>query len=393
MRKVGYVLTAFPVLSETFVGTEIRAMEQLGHSVVPIAFEASSQPVQNKDLRFLDETQYVTDVTVADVLKTVPLRPGKLKEAYQFAACQTSVRMRSLMWQALKVATIAKKHGCQHLHAHFALNSAATAIVAARLLNISVSFVGHGFDIYVEPYDLALKLDSADFVIAVCDQMKQDFERLNPQSTVKLMHCGIDLMAFPFVEPLPFVNRLLFVGRLVEKKGISHLFQALSLMEPSSIPQIDLVGDGPLKTQLEHEIEVKGLAGHVRLLGVKDADWLKSNAHHYGGLVAPFCEASNGDKDTGPLVVKEAMALGLPVISTGFMGVKEIVDEHTGWKVAPSSALELAEAITEWQQMGANAREQMVIAARHRVETLFTAVETTKTLSNAINQVTYELSS
>lgn len=392
MKKVGYVLAAFPVLSETFVGTEIRAMEQLGHNIVPIAFERSSAPVQNKDQRFLNETHYVTDVGILDILANVPFRLGKLREAVSFAQSQTSVRFRSLMWQALKVAAIAKKQGCDHLHAHFALNSAATAIVAAKLLNISVSFVGHGFDVYVEPYDLALKLDYADFVIAVCDQMKQDFDRLSQPDKAKLMHCGIDLNGFPLTNRKKFTNRLLFVGRLVEKKGISYLLQALSQMERSTLPQVDLVGDGPLKAQIEQEIKLKGLDEYVHFLGLKDADWLKTNAQQYSGLIAPFCEASNGDKDTGPLVVKEAMALGLPVISTDFMGVKEIIDDHTGWKVEPSNASALAQAIEEWQALDAHARESMVLAARQRVETLFTSFQTTKILSTAINQVPYEFS-
>ena len=392
MKKVGYVLTAFPVLSETFVGTEIRAMEQLGHSIVPIAFEPSSESVQNKDLRFLDETYYVSDIGLIDVLANCPLKLGQLNDAIDFSKKQTSVRFRSLMWQALKVAAIAKKQGCQHLHAHFALSSATIAIVAAKLLNISVSFVGHGFDVYVEPYDLALKIESADFVIAVCNQMKQDFERFGDTNSVKLMHCGVDLNAFPLTDSQAFVNRLLFVGRLVEKKGIYYLLQALSLMDRTRLPQVDIVGDGPLRKQLEHEIERRGLNGFVHLLGSKDSDWLKSNADQYGGLVAPFCEASNGDKDTGPLVVKEAMALGLPVISTDFMGVKEIIDEHTGWKVEASNSIELAEAITQWQQLDTQARTTMIMAARQRVEQLFTSAETTKILSNAINQVSYELS-
>jgi glycosyltransferase involved in cell wall biosynthesis len=127
-------------------------------------------------------------------------------------------------------------------------------------------------------------------------------------------------------------------------------------------------------------------------LGSKDADWLKINAGQYGGLVAPFCEAANGDKDTGPLVIKEAMALGLPVISTDFMGVKEIIDEHTGWKVEASNSIELAEAMTQWQLLDTETRKSMIVAARQRVERLFTSAETTKILSNAINQVSYELS-
>lgn len=393
MKTVGYVLSTFPVLSETFIGTEIRAMEAHGHTIVPIAFERVTGAIQEKDQRFLTETHYLTHVKAQDALITLfssGLRSlhhedMKWREALQFTLKQTSLRPRSLLWQAAKVAYVAKQRGCQHLHAHFAVNTAATAIVAAKLLGITVSFVGHGFDVYAEPCDLALKIQSADFVVAVCQQMQRDFNQLVNQGTAILMPCGIDLEAFPLSVGSMFNRRLLFVGRLVEKKGLHYLICALTLLPKSQIPQVDIVGEGPLQNTLQASIDKYGLSSKVTFLGAKDSCWLAENAHRYGGLIAPFCEAANGDKDTGPLVVKEAMALGLPVISTDFMGVKETLDQKSGWKVMTGSSACLADGILQWMAMDESERRRKILFARSRVSRFFSVRKTTKTLSLAIN--------
>ncbi len=394
MKTVGYVLSKFPVLSETFVGTEIRAMEAHGHTIVPIAFEQATGAIQEKDQRFLTDTHYLENVAARHALMAL-LSSGlrswlegdvKWREALQFLMQQTALRPRSLLWQAAKVAYVAKQQGCQHLHAHFAVGSAATAIVAAKLLGITVSFVGHGFDVYAEPRDLALKIQSADFVVAVCQQMQRDFNQLSDRKTALLMPCGIDLEAFPLSVDATFNRRLLFVGRLVEKKGLHYLINALTLLPSSTpIPQVDIVGEGPLLKTLKLSVERHGLSSKVSFIGAKNSRWMAENAQNYGGLIAPFCEAVNGDKDTGPVVVKEAMALGLPVISTDFMGVKETLDQRSGWKVVTGNSACLADAIVQWMSMNEDERRHRILSARSRVARFFSARETTKTLSLAIN--------
>ena len=119
----------------------------------------------------------------------------------------------------MRIAAIARKAGCDHLHAHFSGGAAAHAIVAARWIGASVSFVCHGHDVYAEPEDLPLKLAAADAVVAVCNDMALDLRALAPEATIATIPCGTDPEAFrPTTRSAP-ERRLLFIGRLVETKA------------------------------------------------------------------------------------------------------------------------------------------------------------------------------
>jgi len=384
MKTVGYVLAEFPVLSETFVGNEMRAMQLLGHKIQPIALQKPSREAQPDDLPLAIQTRYLADCQAFALVRLCLRHPLGFWRTIRLARQQTGVRPRSAVLTAAKIALHAKASGCQHLHAHFALHSATGALLAARWLGITASFVGHGYDVYATPSDLPFKLQQADFTIAVCQQMQQDFMAMTAQAQVELMPCGIELDKFQFQPQLKPQQRLLFIGRLAEKKGLPYLLQALAALPQSQRPLLDIVGDGPLLADITQRIEILGLNNHVKLLGAKTADWIRQHGSQYLGLVAPFQIASNGDRDTGPLVLKEAMALGLPVISSALMGCKEIVGTDTGLLVGPQDAAALASAIRHLQQQTSTEREQMVLQARRKVEQHYNVLGLCRQLSNRV---------
>ena len=188
------------------------------------------------------------------------------------------------------------------------------------------------------------------------------FQQLAPNARVSLVYCGVDLHRF---NPAPAKanhsydkdnrRRLLFIGRLCQTKGLFTLMRALKLLPTNLRPDVDIVGDGYLKSDLKHYIGRHGLTENVHLLDARQSSWIVENAHKYAALVAPFELAPNGDRDTGPVVVKEAMALKLPVITTEFMGCKEMITEDCGIKVAPGDPAALAQAIKRFYQMSARA--------------------------------------
>ncbi|AZZ92826.1 glycosyltransferase [Hahella sp. KA22] len=385
LKSVGYVLPQFPVLTETFVGVEMRAMQRLGHQVTPISLSYPQQDGQPRDEALAAAALYVGDCSRRQGWLTWLKNLRGWGPSARFALGQDGIRARSLLLQAAQVAALAQHRGCRHLHAHFALHSAAVAIAAARLIGVSCSFVGHGFDIYVSPADLRLKLSCADFSVAVCGDMERLFRSLSGGGAEIInIPCGVELERLPYQHGLGVRGRLLFVGRLTEKKGLRHLLDALASMPSAERLSLDIVGEGLLSSALRAQVDSLGLQEQVSFLGGREAEWISAAMTRYHALAAPFCEAPNGDRDTGPLVLKEAMAVGLPVVTTQFMGAAEIVRPDCGFLAAPGDSQSLACAIQRLLDTSDQALQKMVLNARRRVVAEYSSVRQARLLSLAI---------
>ncbi|MCA0304790.1 MAG: glycosyltransferase family 4 protein [Proteobacteria bacterium] len=371
MKKIAYVLADFPALSETFIGNEIRAMRRQGHEIVPIAMHLLDGPAQPEDKVLAAETASPGSIPSLPVLATL-LRPSRRwREALAWTMKQRALSKRSLLWNALKIATIARRHGCTHVHAHFAGGATAHAIVAARWIGATVSFIGHGHDIYSEPEDLVAKLSAADFVVGTCDDMVDDFRSLVPTVQTARIACGTDLERFRPANGNEPADTFLAVGRLVGQKGYEVLLEALARCR--SHARIDVIGTGPLEAELKAMASSLGLGDRITWLGPRPNTWIAENGPRYLALLAPFRMDSKGERDTSPVVIKEAAAMGLPVIATRFMGAKEmVVDGVTGLWVEPSDVDGLANAIDAVANMEPARRRAMGLAGRQHIAEHFT---------------------
>lgn len=386
MKTIGYVLPDFPVLSQTFVGNEMRAMARLGHRIVPLAIRRADGPGQPEDAALAGETAWLAEVDRRAGAMSFLRSLRSLHRWLPFALRQRDQRPRSLVWAAARLAAVARARGCSHLHAHFAQGSTAIAIVAARMMGVPVSFVGHGYDVYAAPADLPLKLAAADFAVAVCADMAADFAQLAANANVATVHCGVDPARFSPCRDsqVDAELRLLCIGRLVDSKGIDDLLHAVALARREVPVQLTVVGHGPMRQKLESLMAELGLAAAVRFVGAVPSAWIAEQAARHDVLVAPFREGANGTRDTGPLVVKEALAMGLSVIASRFMGLKEIVAPDCGVLVPVGDRAALAEAIVRMARLEPEVRRAMGAAGRERVLQRFTLEGQAKALSALI---------
>lgn len=370
--SVLYVLNEFPVLSETFISNEIRAMRALGHRAIPLALVPHAGRQQPEDAGLRAEMLQLADEPAAAALRQAARRPWCLARGLHFIRRQQGLPARSLLLAGARVAAVARRLGCTHVHAHFAHSATATAIVGARLAGLTVSFTAHGFDVYGAPSDLREKLEAADLAVAVCNDMQDDFRRLAPAARVAMIPCGVDPGRFRPIGDGPRRHRLLAIGRLAPQKGYDVLLDALALTPAAFRPCIDIVGEGALRPALEARIAAASLGPWVRLLGARDSGWIAAEAPAYLGLVAPFVVTPDGDRDTGPVVIKEAMAMGLPIVASALMGIKDSVDAAHGWLVPPGDAEALAVAIRWLALIPEAQRRAMGLVGRARVEAGFT---------------------
>lgn len=384
MKTIGYILGQFPVLSQTFVGNELRAMQERGHKVVPIVLKRATGPAQPKDLLTAVNATFLENVSTKRALEEFKRPSIGAVRSMSYLLNQQTLSRYSLLGNALKIAAIAREQGCDHLHAHFAGGAASHAIVAARWMGATVSFTGHGTDVNRDREDLELKLQKADLSIGVCNDMVEDFAMTGPASQLAMVPCGTNIDQFRPAQTLKSNGKLLYIGRLSPSKGVDDLIEAAYRLG-DQCADIDIVGDGPLANALKKRAKDYGLFGKkINFLGAQFTDWISREGPFYQGVVLPFKKAADGQKDTGPVVVKEAMAMGLPVLSTRFMGIKDTISEDTGFLVEPGNIRQLSEAMKQLSVLNEVDRFELGKRARNRIQQQFTIESQARTLSGLI---------
>jgi glycosyltransferase involved in cell wall biosynthesis len=360
-----YVLGAFPKVSETFVLGEILEMIRQDEDVSVIALRhprvASDHP---GTAVVLARTTYLPRgpmgairivATAAARLVREPRRFGTVaKRAVAWAISARSWKELGRLFQACEVARLLPA-GTSHLHAHFANGPASVAATVSSLTGLPYSFTGHARDLFEHASTAVLrdKISSARFVVAISRDGKDrlDRSRPGPQSNVSVIRNGIDLAAFDrrstaaaAPTTLPIV---LAVSRLVPKKGLDVLIEAIAaLRRDGTAVACEIVGDGPLRRDLEDRARRSGAAPHVRFLGALGQAAV-ADAYARATLFALPCRVdTNGDRDGLPVSIVEALAAGLAVVTTPVGGIPElIVPNRTGMLVAPNDSEELAHAL------------------------------------------------
>jgi colanic acid/amylovoran biosynthesis glycosyltransferase len=349
--KIGYVLKVFPRLSQTFIVNEIRAHEQAGFEVVIFSLKRPRE----------------SDVNIVDP----PLRSPVVYLAGPEAS-----------WARQLTLEIARL-GIGHLHAHFGNVATTVAQAAAMASGIPYSFTAHAVDIFddrVNHKDLQSKLEGAASVVTVSDYNVRHLRKFHDRNARRIYN-GLPLDLFEHCAARRDVGSLLAVGRLIEKKGFSTLIDACLQLANWNIPfGCSIIGEGPLRPELERRILDHGLAGRVELLGARSPAEVRERLRRAAVLVAPCQVASSGDRDGLPTVLLEAMALGTPCVSTDVTGIPEIViDGRTGIAVPPCDPERLATACRAILADPAMAR-RMARTARRRIETHFDCRETSARL-------------
>jgi glycosyltransferase involved in cell wall biosynthesis len=293
-----------------------------------------------------------------------------------------------LLVHAAEMANRMTQWGASHVHAHFAWGAASYAIAAARLAGLPMSFTCHGSDVYARPVDLSVKCRSAQAVVAVAPMIARDVAKLSGRSKCQLIYCGVDERQWlPLADRTQAHGRWLFVGRLVDCKGVDDVIDAWSLLPEGSRPVLDIVGEGELQPVLMAQCAAANLQSSIRFLGAKPTSWLMQHAPAYRALIAPFKQGADGSRDTAPLVLKEAMAMGLPIVSTDFVDVAAVVGDRCALLCPVSLPEALATAVLRIEQAGDDVLCEMGKAGRVRVSEYFTLSQQAKQMSDLFERM------
>ncbi|MEM9816747.1 MAG: glycosyltransferase [Cyanobacteria bacterium P01_D01_bin.6] len=391
---IGYLLKTFPKLSETFILNEMLELERQGlnlhvfslrqpqdtyhHPAVsqlkaPVTYIPSLLPKWQCD----EETDLIQSQiawsrrdfeTVLELLEFYCDRPEERRFNEFLQGCYLAQEMEHL--------------GIDHLHVHFANVPVATAEIAQKLTGIPFSMTAHAKDIYLTD-DVALdrRIRSAEFVLTCTDYNRRYLEAVSTSSTpIYLSYHGIDLTRFrPRADEAETVTlaqpplNILSVGRFCEKKGFPYLLDACHRLKQAQVPfHCKIVGFGPLESRIQAQLATLGLDDDVTLVGKLTQDEVIEQYHQADVFVLPCLVTEDGDRDGIPNVLLEAMATGLPVISTAISGITELVQSGANGLLVPEKdAAAIAQALTLLSQTPA-LRQELGRAGSRTVHQNFT---------------------
>ena len=270
------------------------------------------------------------------------------------------------------------------IHAHWLIPQGFIAAVARIISRTEIPLVitCHGADLYTlekRPWSWLKRwaLKSCDGVTVVSSAMKDQVNNVYhmPDRLIKVLPMGVDLTQIFVPDTNKFQRRkgLLFVGRLVEKKGVQYLIEAVDrLIRRNVTAHLTIVGDGPARETLEAQARFLGVSAYISFVGAVEQSELPSFYQRHSAAVFPFVVAENGDQEGLGLVVIEAQGCGCPVIASDLPALHDsfLPELHT-WLVPPGNSDILADKIELLLSLDTLETQQLAIKARNHALSRF----------------------
>ena len=382
-RHLGYVLKRFPRVSETFVANEILELERQGERVTVFAISRPDEAVTHGFLRDISAPV----IYLPHRVWREPVRVGRgLARAWRRDRRGWLWAARYSLWpprgkglrrllQAGVLCDELERAGITHVHAHFATAAARLANLAWRMGGPTYSVTAHAKDIWHEEVrddHLRDKLALATFVATVTEANAAQLRGVLGAAAgrVEVIPNSVDTARLGAVGRRPERGRILTVARLIDKKGLPDLLAACGLLVDRGVDvHLDVVGDGPLRA----ELEAAAAAARVKatFAGVLSHEDVLDHYRRAAVFCLPCVVATTGDRDGLPTAVLEAMAVGVPVVTTAVNGLGEAVEHERSGLVVPEHDPAALAAALERVLRDLALAAQLATGARRRVEARF----------------------
>ena len=395
--RLAYLTSQYPAPSHTFIAREIFALEQQGWRIDRFSIRLGAAEIDTPAAGEVRDTYCVLKQSPARFLIAhlawIFTHPGRYLGAARFAIGHRPPGVRALFLagahfaEAVVLARELRRRGCSHLHNHFANSAATVGLLAAKLAGIGWSFTMHGVSETDYPAGLLLgqKIKAADWVACASWFMRAQGLRVVANTEWQKLHvvrCGVAPAQLLF-RPKSTIgdSAIVCVGRLSAEKAHAGLFEAFTLLSRKyPRARLRLVGDGPCRVQLEQLAAKLGIAERVEFLGSRSEESTLGEIATADLLVLPSL------MEGLPVVLIEAMALGVPVVAPRVAGIPELVEDGgTGLLFTPSNWDALAARAGQLLE-NAQLRTTLLKQARLKVESEFDIHRSAEVLSDLFKQ-------
>jgi colanic acid/amylovoran biosynthesis glycosyltransferase len=392
-----FVLPEFPKYSETFVIDQIVGLLERGFDVRILAVSRGPEPTPGDVVArhgLMDRATFIFERAASsasgwkvlmDRLKQVgpALGQSRVRRALSVQRYGHVARSLTLAGAVRKIKHPIKADA---IIAHFG----PTGVLAIHLRSLGlidgpIYTVFHGYDLsqhsvlarHVNDYPKLFA--SGERMLPISQRWQHKLEALGcAPEKIQVHRMGVDLDSFPFLPRTRTSSspertlRVVTVARLVEKKGVRYLCEAVALAAAHGVPvDLEIIGDGPLQAELESFVASRDLAGRIQLSGRRDKAYVQAALRAADVFALPSVTAADGDQEGIPVSLMEAMAAGVPCLSTLHSGIPELIEDgRSGWLVPERDAEALAQKLAAIQR-GTYDLLHVARCARETVEARF----------------------
>ncbi len=392
-RTIAYLFPLFPVINQTFTLAEVVWLKQHGYDIrLYSLLSRVDRDLQQAEARgLIDQTHYCPGygslelwrpffaalksdpAGVAGLFRTVwkawrgrvPLRrssdaPGPETFGLEdwldvlYRGNKWFYLLKSLMMvpHAIYLSDVFRRDGIPHVHCHWATYPATVGMLVRQWSGIPFSVTAHAYDIHMMPWMLPAKLEAADFFVTCADYNRRYLASMcSPDAAARIVlnYHGTNLQRFQPGPRSPGDEfRIVSVGWFKEYKGFHFIVDAVSRLVAQGVnARLHLAGDGPQRGYLEEQAKRLGVTDRIVFHGYLDHDRLVALYRDCDVYAMGSIEMTNfGRQDVIPNVIAEAMAVGLPIVSTRMGGIPELVEDGVSGLLVPQrDAAAMADAI------------------------------------------------
>jgi colanic acid/amylovoran biosynthesis glycosyltransferase len=384
-RPIVVLLSRFPLITETFILREINELERQGQPVLLVPMIREKPEVVHEEAeRWIGEalyTPFISGPILLACLRALVRRPATFLSLLWWilrgSLFHPRILVRSLLLfpKSIYLAELLSREEVRHLHAHFATHPTTMARIISAFTGFTYSFTVHAHDIFVDRSLLREKLRDATLVRSISHFNKVFLENLFPREVadkIEVVHVGIEPERYGFSKPFDDSAKpphILSIAALKPYKGLTVLVEALRTLRDRGIDfSAEIIGAGPLRSQIEHSITASELDDRLLLRGALPQHEVARALADSDIFALPSIIASDGQMEGIPVALMEAMASGKAVVATNLSGIPELIEhEINGFLVDPASPTQLAGALEKLildrqlrERLGARGRDKVM---------------------------------